>query len=446
VAETIYEGEEGDANDKRAEGLEPTRRRVLAPSTLLPNVLHQLGLTLESYPAEVSSEIVVDDVITNLKNDDWRLRIAAVRKLEKLGERVPVELLESALDDEDSSVRAAAVRVLGCAGRRAPLPRLVAALHDADWHVRETAIYVLGKRWQDIPLAELEHALHDVDGSVRQAARLALHIDSDDINSVAYGRLWEQKSMQHKQEPLSQHEEGYDTFKTEVNQYAGEAEQPGYAFVLHEQTQTYDPSGPSSYEHASPRSEHWEKVTNLPPRSRSQKGWWGIVAATAVVFFLLGSGATSMMMPVGKSLYPFQSAQRMEIPKIEVAKQEKGVGDFSQYSNIIQKEVSAALGMTPDAIRGRLRGGQHLSDIATAQGISEEKLQQIEFQALTDATNAMFAQNGAQPMTGPMQQASDPNGPQLGVLPANGQPTLDQLKGNPKFMDALVTNAFLMNK
>jgi len=439
VAETTYEGEGMNSDGEHAGGLEPVGRRVQAPTTLLPNVLHQLGLTLEPYPVEVSSEIAVDDIVANLKDEDWRLRIAAVRKLASFGERVPVELLDAALEDEDSSVRAAAVHVLGCAGKRAPLPRLMAALHDADWHVRETAIYVLGDGRQGIPRAELAHALHDVDALVRQAARLTLHIDDNEINSVPYGRLWEQKSMQQKQEFRPQNEA--EPFKAELKQDTGEAERSEYAYALHEQAQAYDSSGSSSYEHASPMSEHWEKVTNLPPR-RSQKGWWGIIAATAVVFFLLGSGVTSMF----ASARVFTAFSTANVAPVAIARPEKSIGNFSQYSNIIQKEVSGALHMDPDLVRAQLGDGKHLSDIATAQGLSADELKQTEIQALTDATNSMMQSDG------PLVQ--DPNGVSVsrpgfsssnGQTP-NGQATkfLDQLKGNPRLLDALVTDAFLM--
>ncbi len=424
MAEVTYEGEERDSD-----GLGPIGQRIQAPPTLLPRVLDQLGLTLEAHAVEVPSEIVVDDLIEDLQNDNWQMRIAAVRRLGKLGERAPVSLLEAALDDEDSSVRAAVVQVLGCMGKRAPLPRLVAALHDADWHVREVAVCVLGSWKQDIPGTELTSALYDVDASVRQAARLVLH---DDISSVKYGRLWEQNSMQQRQEPSLQNEgEHNDPFTLNQNGAGTGAGQSEYAYVLHEQSQAYDPSGPSSYEHTTPVSERWEKVTDLPPR-RSQKGWWGIVAVTAVMFFLLGGGVTSVMMPRMSAI-----PGMMKGGSIGPYNPNRNVGNFSL---IIQKEVSGALNMTPDSIRGQLREGKHLSDIATAQGISEDQLQKVEAQALADATNSMLPpDNGHVVVVGPNGAADPASGSQAprGNLSFNG---------NPQMMDRLVTQAFLTTK
>src|SRR5947209_20165220 len=75
---------------------------VQIPSSLLPDVLHRLGLS----PEQALSEIVVDDLVANLKSDDWEVRVAAVRTLRKLDTSAHVELLASALDDADGSVRA----------------------------------------------------------------------------------------------------------------------------------------------------------------------------------------------------------------------------------------------------------------------------------------------------------------------------------------------------
>src|SRR5260370_39903389 len=50
------------------------------PSSLLPTVLHRLGLT----PEQTLSELSLDDLAAKLKNDDWEVRVAAVRALEEL--------------------------------------------------------------------------------------------------------------------------------------------------------------------------------------------------------------------------------------------------------------------------------------------------------------------------------------------------------------------------
>ena len=46
---------------------------VQVPSSLLPDVLHRLGLS----PEQALSEIAVDDLVANLKSDDWEVRVAA---------------------------------------------------------------------------------------------------------------------------------------------------------------------------------------------------------------------------------------------------------------------------------------------------------------------------------------------------------------------------------
>src|SRR5581483_5724234 len=104
------------------------------PPSLMPSVLHRLGLA----PEQVQEEMSVEDVIAKLKSENWEERVRAVRLMGKLEGIAPIELLESVLDDEHGSVRAAAVHAMGNVGKRAPLHRLVQALHDSDWHVRET--------------------------------------------------------------------------------------------------------------------------------------------------------------------------------------------------------------------------------------------------------------------------------------------------------------------
>src|SRR5260221_837249 len=169
------------------------------PSSLLPNVLHRLGLT----PEQALSELSFDDLVAKLKSDDWNVRAAAVRALGKRDAAVPIELLVPVLDDEDESVRAAAVHVLGKVARQASLDRLVAALHDADWHVRETAVLALGKQEQHIPDDVFMTALHDTDGSVREAAMLGLQWNFPGQRSlVSDGPKWGEKTMQNN---------GYDT-------------------------------------------------------------------------------------------------------------------------------------------------------------------------------------------------------------------------------------------
>src|SRR5260370_31327394 len=77
------------------------------PSSLLPTVLHRLGLT----PEQTLSELSLDDLAAKLKNDDWEVRVAAVRALEKLAGGTHLGLLVSSLGHGGRCVRAAADHV-----------------------------------------------------------------------------------------------------------------------------------------------------------------------------------------------------------------------------------------------------------------------------------------------------------------------------------------------
>src|SRR5690349_15365481 len=83
-----------------------------APDSLLPNFLDRLGLG----GASLSLGTSVNQLKVALDSREWTRRAAAARALGKLGERMPLELLEKALVDENGFVRAAAVRSLGKLG------------------------------------------------------------------------------------------------------------------------------------------------------------------------------------------------------------------------------------------------------------------------------------------------------------------------------------------
>ena len=153
-----------------------------APPSLLPAVLSRLGLADEPVAQQVPLEVL----LASLENDNWSVRVAAVRMLGKLGEHAPIEPLIAALKDEDGSVRAAAVRGLGLLGKRAPIDRLIAMLNDDDWHVRETAVLALGKLAAQVPIEPLLAALNDKDACVREATAVALRsIYSDGSSGIA---------------------------------------------------------------------------------------------------------------------------------------------------------------------------------------------------------------------------------------------------------------------
>ncbi len=339
------------------------------PSSLLPTVLHRLGLL----PEQALPETSLDDVIAPLKSDDWEVRIAAVRALEKLETADSVELLVSALDDEDGSVRAAAVHALGNAGKQAPLHRLVAALGDADWHVRETAVLALGKQGQRVPPEVLMTALHDTDGSVREAAELALQWTSaEEKTPVSYGRLWEKKIMQDTQHDstLSNGQEtGVPIETVPYDTWDGSSEGSGNG--QREQVQAYAPQEYAFHEYGDTLYSQGEKIT--PSRRWPQKAWWAVVAFTGVLFFLLGAGTTMWMMPTSTAFIRVQPE-----PPIAVR-----VFPFEnlKYSWTVQNAVATALHLAPQQITSDLQEGKSMDDIATAQGISSLELRNIELKA-----------------------------------------------------------------
>ena len=132
-----------------------------------------------SFPLSVQRQPGLDsplhEPLAVLNDSDWRVRVSAIRTLERWGTRAPLSALVQALDDEDGSVRAAAVHALGMLGEQAPIERLLAALQDSDWHVRETAVLTLGRLGARVPEKSLVLALKDSDSMVREAAHLVLH-------------------------------------------------------------------------------------------------------------------------------------------------------------------------------------------------------------------------------------------------------------------------------
>jgi len=350
-------------NEDNSRGLS---RDAEVPSSLLPNVLQRLGLT----PEQALSELAFDDLAAKLKSDDWKVRAAAVRALGKRDTDVPIELLVSVLDDEDESVRAAAVHVLGKAARRASLDRLVAALHDADWHVRETAVLALGKQEQYIPDDVFMTALHDRDGSVREAAMLALQWNFPQERSFVWnGQRWEKKTMQNT---------GYDTdipnskasrSNSEIapnddRNGGSDAERP---FVMQEQVQAYAPQEPAFYEYGDTISSHGEKLT---ARRGPQRGWWVAIAVAALLFFLLGGGVATWVMPARTQVISPSPVQYRPFPFWN-----------PKYNWIAENDIASALHLAPQQITRQLQAGESMTQIAAAQGVSASELQTIELKA-----------------------------------------------------------------
>jgi WD40 repeat protein len=112
----------------------------------------------------------VTPLVEALQDPIWLVRAAVVQALGMLGEHAPVEPLMLALHDEDESVRVVAVRALATMGERVPVEPLLTALQDSAWQVREMALLALGTCGGDIPETAFTLALQDEDESVRRAA------------------------------------------------------------------------------------------------------------------------------------------------------------------------------------------------------------------------------------------------------------------------------------
>jgi hypothetical protein len=390
---------------------------VQVPSSLLPDVLHRLGLS----PEQALSEIAVDDLVANLKSDDWEVRVAAVRILGKLDTGAPVELLASVLDDADGSVRAAAVHALGQVGKRAPLHLLVAALHDPDWHVRETAVLALGKQGQRIPREVLMTALHDTDESVREAARLALEWNTAG-ESASYGQLWEQKTMQRDRDDttLANSKEISTLFEAASydarNGTIAGSRSSERVHGVQEQMQEYVPREYASYEYDSAVPSQWEKLT---PRRRPQRGWWAVAAVAALLFFLMGGAITVSVMP---GLIQNVKVSPKPVPQGNALPLERILQD-PMYDAMLQKEIAVPLNLTPDQVRAQLKAGKSMTAIAAAQGLSPSQLRAIELKAFQDLFDTLVKAGTID------QQDADY--------------WIQQFQNNPQLLDQMTIQAFV---
>jgi len=404
-------------NDNNSRG---SSMNAQVPSSLLPTVLHRLGLP----PEQTRAELSLDDAKASLNSDDWEVRIAAVRALGKMDSVTSVALIATALDDPDGSVRAAVVHTLGNIGKQSALYWLISALHDPDWHVRETAVLALGKQGQRVPREVFMTALHDTDGSVREAATLALQWHAaEERTSVPYGRLWEKKIMQGerndtislngKDNPTSYETVPYD-MQDGIMVESGSAER---THNMNEQMQVYASQEYAPYEFGDGMHTYGEKITP-PSRHWPKKAWWALVA-TAILFFMLGGAATGLLMPfqysvtqVASSKQAFPQPMPMRISL-----------DNLKYNLIVQNDIANALHLDPQQITTQLQAGKSMAEIAAAQGVSSSDLQNIELKAFADAY-------GVAVKAGDIDQRQADEG-------------IKQLQNNPQLLDKMTTVLFL---
>ena len=142
------------------------------------------------------------------------------------------------------------------------------------------------------------------------------------------------------------------------------AERP---FTVQEQVQAYAPQEPAFYEYGDTISSHGEKLTT---RRGPQRGWWIAIATAALLFFLLGGGVATWLMPARTQVVSASPTQ---------------VGPFpfwdSKYNWIAENYIATALHLTPKQITAQLQAGESMTQIAAAQGVSASELQTIELNA-----------------------------------------------------------------
>lgn len=401
------------------------------PTSLLPTVLQRLGLT----PEQARSEPSLDDLKAQLKSDDWFRRAAAVRTLGKQDTAIAVELLLVALDDQDASVRAAAVQALGNMGKRVPLQRLMVTLHDTDWHVRETAVFVLAKQGPRVPKEVVMPALHDADAAVREAAQFALrHLPAEESASASDGKLWEQHTMQ-RDESTSPAATGTGTYlplgPTSGHSWNGGGKHTGQLQGVREQAQAYAPGAAheeyvpqefAPYEYGNTLSPHGGKL--VLHRHWPQKGWWIALVAVAVLFFLLGSGITALLVPVGAWIMPLRKSEVIKVFPTAVSVQ---TPPFENPNDawVAQNDIAKDLHLPPQEIVTQLKQGRSMTAIAAAQGVSSSRLHDIELKAMRDLLDNAVKSGEID------QQQSDQ--------------WMQQLQSSPAFLEKMVMVAFLVS-
>ncbi len=115
-----------------------------------------------------SSEVFLDQIKSDLKHPDSKIRILAIRSLEKLIPSLPVPLLQEMVSDQDSEVRAQAVSSLAKFKSPAITPFLKRCLKDKDPKVRMAALRGMFHQSEKIELNILLQLLSDESPWIRR--------------------------------------------------------------------------------------------------------------------------------------------------------------------------------------------------------------------------------------------------------------------------------------
>ncbi|MEQ7051055.1 virulence factor [Paenibacillaceae sp. P-4] len=119
-----------------------------------------------------------EELKQHLNNSDWRVRYAALDRMEPAPERL--ELIAKALHDEQSQIRRLAVVYLGEIKTDECMPLLIEALKDSSVSVRRTAGDTLSDIGDPIAIEPMIEALQDKNKLVRWRAARFLYEAGDD--------------------------------------------------------------------------------------------------------------------------------------------------------------------------------------------------------------------------------------------------------------------------
>src|SRR5260370_42318402 len=200
---------------------------------------------------------------------------------------------------------------------------------------------------------------------------LALQWNSPEERSLVWnGERWEKKTMQN-----NEYDTGTSTSKApgSISEIApnddwnggSDAERP---VTVQEQVQVYAPQEQAFYEYGDAISSHGEKLT---ARRGPRRGWWVAIATAALLFFLLGGGVATWVMPARTQVISASPVQVRPFPFWD-----------SKYSWIAQNDIAAALHLMPEQITAQLQTGQNPAQIQAANGASGPEVQGIEPQSL----------------------------------------------------------------
>ena len=167
-------------------------------------------------------------------------------------------------------------------------------------------------------------------------------------------------------------------------------------YGVHEQRQTYASLTQEDehpfYEDNAPG---W-KATNYPHR-KMQKGWWAMLALSALLFFLLGIGVARLTMPVTRSEHSSSTQSLISKPAIAVQPPAPQVIMWPPahtfyffmnptFTTIAREEVASALHLTPEQITIKMVNANYgLSAVAADQGVRFNQLYPIEQHAVNDS-------------------------------------------------------------